>query len=90
MRAKAVYVADERTRTVLAEKQGDRVIPIASISKLMTAVVSLDAKHLLNAGAKTKSKPKKSPRGAGLTYSEFRDPVARRIISSVCESNMKV
>jgi D-alanyl-D-alanine endopeptidase (penicillin-binding protein 7) len=33
----------------VAEKQADRVLPIASISKLMTAVVSLDAKHGLNA-----------------------------------------
>lgn len=49
LRAKAVYVVDERTRTVLTEKQADRVLPIASISKLMTAVVSLDAKHALNA-----------------------------------------
>lgn len=48
LRAKAVYVVDERTRTVLTEKQADRVLPIASISKLMTAVVSLDAKHALN------------------------------------------
>lgn len=49
LRAKAVYVVDERTHTVLTEKQADRVLPIASISKLMTAVVSLDAKHALNA-----------------------------------------
>ncbi|MET3231167.1 UNVERIFIED_ORG: D-alanyl-D-alanine endopeptidase (penicillin-binding protein 7) [Burkholderia sp. 1263] len=49
LHAKAVYVVDERTHTVLAEKQADRVMPIASISKLMTAVVSLDARHKLNA-----------------------------------------
>ncbi|MFM0608339.1 serine hydrolase [Paraburkholderia sediminicola] len=49
LRARAVYVVDERTHTVLTEKQADRVMPIASISKLMTAVVSLDAKHALNA-----------------------------------------
>ncbi|RAS29737.1 serine hydrolase [Paraburkholderia bryophila] len=49
LRAKAVYVVDERTHTVLTEKQADRVMPIASVSKLMTAVVSLDARHALNA-----------------------------------------
>ncbi|WP_176061078.1 serine hydrolase [Paraburkholderia sp. BCC1876] len=49
LRAKAVYVVDERTHTVLTEKQADRIMPIASVSKLMTAVVSLDAKHALNA-----------------------------------------
>ncbi|QQC66834.1 serine hydrolase [Paraburkholderia ginsengisoli] len=48
LRARAVYVVDERTHTVLTEKQADQVMPIASVSKLMTAVVSLDAKHALN------------------------------------------
>jgi len=33
---------------MLAEKQADRVMPIASISKLMTAVVSLDTRRSLN------------------------------------------
>lgn len=49
LRARSVYVVDELTQTVLAEKQADRVMAIASVSKLMTAVVSLDAKHALNA-----------------------------------------
>nr|WKF60056.1 D-alanyl-D-alanine endopeptidase [Paraburkholderia busanensis] len=49
LRAKAVYVVDERTQTVLAEKQAERIMPIASVSKLMTAVVSLDTQHALNA-----------------------------------------
>jgi D-alanyl-D-alanine endopeptidase (penicillin-binding protein 7) len=49
LRARSVYVVDERTQTVLTEKQADRVLPIASVSKLMTAVVSLDARHVLNA-----------------------------------------
>jgi D-alanyl-D-alanine endopeptidase (penicillin-binding protein 7) len=48
LRAKAVYVVDERTHTVLTEKQAGRIMPIASVSKLMTAVVSLDEKHALN------------------------------------------
>lgn len=45
---RAVYVVDERTDTVLTEKLADRVMPIASVSKLMIAVVSLDARHALN------------------------------------------
>jgi len=45
LRARSVLVLDERTQTVLTEKQADTVMPIASISKLMTAVVSLDARH---------------------------------------------
>lgn len=49
LRARSVYVVDARTRTVLTEKQAEQIVPIASISKLMTAVVSLDAKHALNA-----------------------------------------
>jgi D-alanyl-D-alanine endopeptidase (penicillin-binding protein 7) len=49
LRARSIYVVDERTHTVLTEKQADQVVPIASISKLMTAVVSLDAKHAMNA-----------------------------------------
>jgi serine-type D-Ala-D-Ala endopeptidase (penicillin-binding protein 7) len=49
LRARAIYVMDERTHTVLTQKQADRVMPIASISKLMTAVVSLDTRHTLNA-----------------------------------------
>jgi D-alanyl-D-alanine endopeptidase (penicillin-binding protein 7) len=48
LRARAVYVVDERTHTVLTEKQAEQVMPIASVSKLMTAVVSLDAKHALS------------------------------------------
>lgn len=43
LRSRAVYVVDERTGTVLAEKQANRILPIASISKLMTSVVALDS-----------------------------------------------
>jgi len=49
LRARSVYVVDERTHTVLTEKQADRVVPIASVSKLMAAVVSLDVRHALDA-----------------------------------------
>jgi serine-type D-Ala-D-Ala endopeptidase (penicillin-binding protein 7) len=43
LRSRAVYVVDERTGTVLTEKQANRILPIASISKLMTSVVALDS-----------------------------------------------
>jgi len=49
LRARSVFVVDERTQTVLTEKQADRVMPIASVSKLMTAVVALDTRHALDA-----------------------------------------
>jgi hypothetical protein len=61
-------------------------MPIASVSKRMTAVVSLDCM----AGRSAQTQSKKKPARGGLNYSEFRDPVARRIISSLCESYMKV
>jgi D-alanyl-D-alanine endopeptidase (penicillin-binding protein 7) len=41
-------VVGERTRTVLTEKRADTVLPIASICRLMSAVVSLDAKRPLH------------------------------------------
>lgn len=39
----AVMVLDQSTGTVLFEKNAEAVVPIASITKLMTAVVALDA-----------------------------------------------
>ncbi|HMV62404.1 MAG TPA: D-alanyl-D-alanine endopeptidase [Rhodocyclaceae bacterium] len=44
----AFMVADQATGTVLLEKNSDAVLPIASITKLMTAMVVLDAR--LNLG----------------------------------------
>ena len=41
-------VVDAKTSGTLLEKNADRVVPIASISKLMTAMVVLDAKLPLN------------------------------------------
>ena len=41
--SKAVYVVDEKTRTPLFALNADQVRPIASLSKLMTAVVWLDS-----------------------------------------------
>ncbi|WP_246183926.1 serine hydrolase [Pandoraea anhela] len=41
--SKAVYIVDEKTRTPLFALNADQVRPIASLSKLMTAVVWLDS-----------------------------------------------
>lgn len=41
----AVYVVDENTHTPLYARNADAVAPIASVSKLMTAVVWLDSAH---------------------------------------------
>ncbi len=42
LHSQAIYVIDERSGTVLLERHANRIKPIASVSKLMTAVVSLD------------------------------------------------
>ncbi|WP_343674455.1 serine hydrolase [Paraburkholderia heleia] len=41
----AVYVVDENTHTPLYARNADAVVPIASVSKLMTAIVWLDSAH---------------------------------------------
>lgn len=43
LRSSVAYVVDERTGESLFDKNSQAVLPIASISKLMTAMVSLDA-----------------------------------------------
>jgi D-alanyl-D-alanine endopeptidase (penicillin-binding protein 7) len=42
LRSRSIYVVDERTGTVLLERNAKQIRPIASVSKLMTAVVWLD------------------------------------------------
>ncbi|HHQ4442145.1 D-alanyl-D-alanine endopeptidase [Aeromonas veronii] len=44
----AFVVANHRTGEVLSERNGNRVMPIASLTKLMTALVVLDANLRLN------------------------------------------
>ncbi len=44
----AYVVISQRTGEVLSERQGDRVLPVASITKLMTAMVVLDAGQSLS------------------------------------------
>ena len=43
LESSAVLVQDQATGTVLYEKNANAVLPIASITKLMTAMVALDA-----------------------------------------------
>lgn len=44
--SRGVYVLDEETGTPLFERNADTVAPIASVTKLMTAIVWLDQKQL--------------------------------------------
>jgi D-alanyl-D-alanine endopeptidase (penicillin-binding protein 7) len=48
VQSSAVMVQDEATGAVLFEKNAEAVLPIASVSKLMTAMVTLDANPNLN------------------------------------------
>jgi len=48
LRSSAVVVQDQTTGAMLFEKNSDAVLPIASITKLMTAMVVLDAQLPLN------------------------------------------
>ncbi|HKU00678.1 MAG TPA: serine hydrolase [Paraburkholderia sp.] len=43
--SRSVYIVDETTHTTLYARNADTVAPIASVSKLMTAVVWLDQRH---------------------------------------------
>lgn len=45
LHSKAVLVVNQRTGKTLYQKQANRVLPIASLSKLMTAMVTLDSKR---------------------------------------------
>lgn len=49
LRSASVFVTDLSSGKVLYEKNADAVVPIASISKLMTAMVVLDAKQKMSA-----------------------------------------
>lgn len=43
--SRSIYIVDEKTHTPLYARNADTVAPIASVSKLMTAVVWLDQRH---------------------------------------------
>ncbi|MET3055436.1 D-alanyl-D-alanine endopeptidase [Serratia marcescens] len=45
LNAKSVLVVNQRTGKTLYQKQPNRVLPIASLTKLMTAMVALDSKR---------------------------------------------
>lgn len=46
--SQSVLVVEDDTGKVLLEKNADRIVPIASLTKLMTAMVVLDAKQDMN------------------------------------------
>lgn len=48
LRSASVFVTDQASGKVLYKKNADVVVPIASITKLMTAMVVLDAKQKMN------------------------------------------
>jgi len=48
LRSASVLVKDQKTGELLVQKQSDAVVPIASITKLMTAMVLLDARISLD------------------------------------------
>jgi serine-type D-Ala-D-Ala endopeptidase (penicillin-binding protein 7) len=48
LRSSVAYVVDQNTHEALFDKNSQAVMPIASISKLMTAMVVLDSKAALN------------------------------------------
>jgi D-alanyl-D-alanine endopeptidase (penicillin-binding protein 7) len=48
LQSSAVLVQDQTTGSVLYEKNGNAVVPIASITKLMTAMVALDVQPALD------------------------------------------
>ncbi|CAI0790541.1 D-alanyl-D-alanine endopeptidase [Serratia entomophila] len=47
LNSKAALVVNQRTGKILYQKQANRALPIASLTKLMTAMVALDAKRPL-------------------------------------------
>jgi D-alanyl-D-alanine endopeptidase (penicillin-binding protein 7) len=47
LHSKAVLVVNQRTGKTLFQKQANRVLPIASLTKLMTAMVALDSRRPL-------------------------------------------
>ncbi|HBA65567.1 MAG TPA: peptidase S11, partial [Methylococcaceae bacterium] len=48
LKSSAAIVMDQETGMILYEKKSQNVMPIASITKLMTAMVLLDSKPNLN------------------------------------------
>lgn len=47
LHSKAVLVVNQRTGKTLFQKQANRALPIASLTKLMTAMVALDSRRPL-------------------------------------------
>ena len=66
LKSAAVLVIDEETGEVLYNKNADAVVPIASITKLMTAMVTLDAGLLLDEEIEIAPDEVLATRGAGI------------------------
>jgi D-alanyl-D-alanine endopeptidase (penicillin-binding protein 7) len=64
LRSSSALVVDENTSSVLLSKQADAAIPIASITKLMTALVVLDAKQPLDEMIKLSREDREPGKGA--------------------------
>ena len=64
IRSSAVLVLDEASSTVLLSRQADVATPIASITKLMTALVVLDAKQPLDEVLQITDEDREHGRGA--------------------------
>ena len=74
IRSAAALVEDQRTGEYLIEKQASAVVPIASITKLMTAMVVLDAEINLNESLTIETKDMDT-----LRHSHSRLPVGSHI-----------
>jgi D-alanyl-D-alanine endopeptidase (penicillin-binding protein 7) len=66
LKSAAVLVIDEETGEVLYNKNADAIVPIASITKLMTAVVTLDAGLPLDEEVTITAQEVAATRGAAL------------------------
>jgi D-alanyl-D-alanine endopeptidase (penicillin-binding protein 7) len=64
IRSNSVLVVDEGSSTVLLARQADQPIPIASITKLMTALVVLDARQPLDEMLEVTAADRERGRGA--------------------------
>jgi serine-type D-Ala-D-Ala carboxypeptidase (penicillin-binding protein 5/6) len=89
VRAHAVLVGDGRTGDILYEENGDRRLPMASITKLMTAIVTLE--HARPAGIVTVSPEAVAPGGSSIFLRpgeklSVRDLLAGALIQSANDS----
>ena len=65
LKSSSFYVLDETNSAVILSRQSDVALPIASITKLMTAIVVLEAAQPLDALIAISSDDRLGPKGAG-------------------------